>query len=189
MITIRAEKSCDVRARDALLDLSFGEGRFAKTAERLRQGRRPAEGLSFIASERGRVIGTVRLWNVSAGPGCPALLLGPIAVDPERRNRGIGSALMSHALEAAARLGHRAILLVGDAPYYGRFGFSAAQTGGLWLPGPYDTNRLLAHELVPGSLDGAHGLVTATARRVPRPSLRNLVARERSAERAVSHAA
>ena len=191
MITIRAEKPSDVAAREALLDLSFGEGRCAKTAERLREGRLPAAGLSFVASERGRLIGTVRLWNISAGRGCPALLLGPIAVDPDRRKRGIGAALMSHALEAAARLGHRAILLVGDAPYYGRFGFSAAQTGALWLPGPYEARRLLAHELAPGALDGARGLVGATGRRIPRPALRTLVARERRAVpvAAVSHAA
>lgn len=191
MITIRAEKAADVAARESLLDRSFGESRFAKTAERLREGRLPAAGLSFVASERGRIIGTVRLWNVAAGPGCPALLLGPIAVDPERRKRGIGAALMSHAIEAAARLGHRAILLVGDAPYYGRFGFSAARTGALWLPGPYEAQRLLAHELAPGALDGARGLVSATGRRIPRPALRTLVARERrmATPGAVSHAA
>ena len=97
----------------------------------------PADGLSFVAVEDGRVIGTVRLWPVTAGAGRPALLLGPLAVDPDCRNRGIGAALMRRALRDARR-GHKAVLLVGDAPYYGRFGFSAEKTGSLWLPGPYE---------------------------------------------------
>src|SRR4051812_29826698 len=115
-ITIRKEFSKDIAAREALLDLSLGQGRFAKASERLREGRRPAEDLSFAATDKGCLVGTVRLWNVTAGPGRAALLLGPLAVHPEFRDRGIGSALMEHAIEAAGRLGHRAILLVGDAP-------------------------------------------------------------------------
>ena len=113
------------RAR-ALLDLAFGDGRFAKTAERLREGRLPAAGLSFVATERGRIVGTVRLWNVSAGPGCAGAAAraarGRSGAAQPRHRRGADA----HALAAAQRLGHRAVLLVGDAPYYGRFGFSAA---------------------------------------------------------------
>jgi predicted N-acetyltransferase YhbS len=109
----------------------------------------------------GRIAGTVRLWAVSAGGDRPALLLGPLAVRPDSRNRGIGSALMRHALESARRLGHRAVLLVGDAAYYGRFGFSAERTGKLWLPGPYDQHRLLGLELCPDALEGARGLIKA----------------------------
>jgi predicted N-acetyltransferase YhbS len=90
----------------------------------------PAAGLSLIAADDGRVVGTVRLWHISAGFDRPALLLGPLAVDPECRSRGIGAALMSRAISEARRRGHRIILLVGDEPYYARFGFSAAATGG-----------------------------------------------------------
>src|SRR5687768_15105937 len=137
MFIIRHEKAADAAAREALLDTAYGPVRLTKPSERLRAGRRPIRGLSFVAVEDGRIVGTVRLWEVSAGAGRSALLLGPLAVHPDCRNRGIGSALMQHALESARRLGHRALLLVGDASYYGRFGFSAERTGKLWLPGPY----------------------------------------------------
>ena len=126
MITIRKEFHRDVEAREALLDQCFGDARFQKAAERLREGRQPAPNLSFVASDRGRVVGTARLWNVSAGPSRPALLLGPIAVHPDFRCQGLGGALVERSLDEAKRLGHRAVMLVGDAPYYERFGFSAA---------------------------------------------------------------
>src|SRR6185436_21093863 len=132
MVTIRRERKGDVAPREALLDVSYGPIRFSKTSERLREGRRP--GLSFVAASGRRLVGTVRLWDVSAGPGRPALLLGPLAVAPDCRKRGIGSALMTRALREAGKRGHRAVLLVGDAPYYGRFGFSADKTGTLWMP-------------------------------------------------------
>jgi predicted N-acetyltransferase YhbS len=177
MITIRKELHRDAEAREALLDRCMGAGRFQKASERLRESRLPARGLAFVASDRGRVVGTVRLWNVSAGPSRPALLLGPLAVHADYRGRGIGGALMKHALETAKQLGHRAVLLVGDAPYYGRFGFSAEATGGLWLPGRYDADRFLAVELQPGALAGARGLVGATGRLVPKPDLATLAAR------------
>ena len=183
-ITIRKELHRDVEAREALLDLCFGDARFQKAAERLREGRLPAHGLAFVASDRGRVVGTARLWNVSAGPSRPALLLGPIAVHPDRRCRGLGGALVERALEDAKRLGHRAVMLVGDAPYYERFGFAAATTGGLWLPGRYDANRFLARELAPGALAGARGLVSATGRLAPKPALSALVARVTHSESA-----
>ena len=176
MITIRHETSCDIVAREALLDQAFGEGRSAKTAQRLREGRLPAAGLSFVATENRRVIGTVRLWEITAGPNRPALLLGPIAVACDRQNRGIGAALMHHSLRAADRLGHEAVLLVGDAPYYERFGFSAEKTGALWLPGPYERHRLLARDLEPGALQGAQGLVSATGALEPKPELAALIA-------------
>ena len=171
MIAIRLEKSSDAAAREALLDAAYGPVRFAKPSERLRAGRAPTRGLSFVAVEDGRVIGTVRLWDVSAGSACPALLLGPLAVDPGHRRKGIGSALMRHAVRAAARLGHRAVLLVGDSSYYNRFGFSAERTGGLWLPGLADKSRLLGRELAAGALDGIRGAI-----RVPKPARAPLVA-------------
>jgi predicted N-acetyltransferase YhbS len=159
MITIRHEKSSDASAREALLDLAYGPVRFSKTSELLR------------ALDDGRIAGTVRLWAVSAGGDRPALLLGPLAVRPDSRNRGIGSALMRRALESARRLGHRTVLLVGDAAYYGRFGFSAERTGKLWLPGPYDQHRLLGLELRPDALEGARGLIKA-----PDPATKSRVA-------------
>jgi predicted N-acetyltransferase YhbS len=161
MITIRHERPTDVQAREALLDLAFGACRFDKTSERLREGRLPAQRLSFVALDGGRMVGTVRLWHISTGPGQPALLLGPLAVSPDRRNRGIGASLMRRALRDARRLGHCAVMLVGDAPYYDRFGFGADKTGLLRLPGPYEPNRLLALELEPHALDGARGLIAA----------------------------
>ncbi|MFB9982701.1 GNAT family N-acetyltransferase [Mesorhizobium kowhaii] len=168
VIAIVAETSADVAAREALLDDAMGPKRKKKSSEKLRRGRRPSEGLAFIARDAsGAVAGTVRLWDVRLGEGGPAaLLLGPLAVDPLLKSAGIGSALMRHAIAEAARLGHAAILLVGDAPYYGRFGFSAARTGSLAMPGPYERHRLLALELVDGALDGAQGTLKAAGRKL-----------------------
>ena len=168
MVTIRAERSTDIMARERLLDAAFGPARVAKASERLRQHRFAADGLSFVASERGRLVGTIRLWNVSAGAGRPALLLGPLAVAADARGRGIGATLMQRALREAKRLGHHSVLLVGDAPYYSRFGFSADKTGALRLPGLYEQHRLLGLELKAGALDDARGLIRATGERLPK---------------------
>jgi predicted N-acetyltransferase YhbS len=168
---IRAERASDITAREALLDASFGEGRHARTCQRLRDGRLPAEGLAFTAEHDGRVIGTVRLWHVSAG-GIPALVLGPLAVAESCRSLGVGRALMRHALKEAAAHGHGAVILRGDAAYYSRFGFSAARTGDLALPGPFERERLLAVELRPGALDEASGMIVATGPKARRPRAR-----------------
>lgn len=167
MVTIRHERPPDAPAREALLDQAFGEARRKKSSQRLRQGRSPAAGLAYVATERGRVVGTVRLWNVFAGPGRPALLLGPLAVDAAWRGRGIGAALVARALDEAGRLGHAAVLLVGDAPYYGRFGFSSAMTGELRMPGPYERDRLLALELRAGGLARARGMIAPAGETMP----------------------
>jgi predicted N-acetyltransferase YhbS len=164
MITIRQERPSDIAAREALLDAGLGPARFLKTAERLREGRMPADGLSFVATDHGQVVGTLRLWHIAAESGQRALLLGPLAVAASHRNCGIGSDLVQHALRAAGRLGHKAVLLMGDPPYYGRFGFSAEKASALRLPGPYERHRLLALELAPDALAGAHGLVEARGR-------------------------
>lgn len=160
MITIRCERAGDAAAREALLDLAFGPCRFEKTCQRLRDGRAPADGLAFVATAFGRVVGTVRLWHIAID-GAPALMLGPLAVHAAWRSRGVGGALVRRALVEAARRAHRAVLLVGDAPYYERFGFSADKTGRLALPGPFARERLLGLELAPGALDGAHGMIVA----------------------------
>jgi len=166
-LTIAVETSGDVAAREALLDRAMGPKRRKKSSEKLRRGRRPSEGLAFVArGADGRVIGTVRLWDVRAGEdGVRALLLGPLAVDPALKNGGVGSALMRHAISEARRLGHGAILLVGDEPYYARFGFSARKTGALAMPGPYEQRRFLALELVEGALDGAEGVLKPSGRK------------------------
>jgi predicted N-acetyltransferase YhbS len=184
MITIRRERWGDEAAREQLLDAAYGPVRFTKPSHKLREGRAPADGLSFVAVDGDRVIGTVRLWPVMAGAGRSALLLGPLAVDPAYRNRGIGSALMRRAMRDAQR-NHRAVLLVGDASYYGRFGFSADKTGGLWLPGPYEKHRLLGCEFVAGALDGARGLIRAPRPQAPRvPPLVAAITRRRAAPQA-----
>jgi len=155
---IRGERASDVAAREALLDTGFGANRQTRTCQRLRDGQTPTEGLAFSAVRRGRLVGTVRLWHVSAG-GMPALVLGPLAVDPVCRKLGVGAALINHALTAASERGHGAVILLGDAPYYGRFGFSDLKTGELSLPGPFERGRLLALELREGALDGASGMI------------------------------
>jgi len=164
---ILGESGGDVAAREALLDRAMGSKRRKKSSEKLRRGRRPSEGLAFVARDpSGAVVGTVRLWDVRLGEGPAALLLGPLAVEPGLKSGGIGSALMRHAITEAARLGHGAILLVGDAPYYGRFGFSADRTGALAMPGPYERHRLLALELKEGALAGATGTIKAAGRKI-----------------------
>ncbi len=162
MVTIRHELAPDVAAREALLNRAFGKSRRRKTSERLREGRLPAGGLAFTAEDgKGRLIGTLRLWDVIAGSAGPALLLGPLAVDCRHQGKGIGAALMRRALNEARVQGHGAVILVGDAPYYGRFGFTAGAVADLHLPGPVERSRFLGLELVPGALDGAEGLVAA----------------------------
>src|SRR6267142_4775319 len=158
---IRSERASDVVAREALLDACFGENRHLRTCQRLRDGRAPAEGLALSVVSQGRLVGTVRLWHVSAG-GVPALVLGPLAVDPPFRKLGIGRALVQRALAAAKARGHGAVLLLGDGPYYTRFGFSARKAGELRLPGPFERDRLLGLELREGALDGAWGMIVPT---------------------------
>ena len=173
MITIRNERTSDIEAREALLDQAFGGAqRRRKTSERLRAGRLPADGLAFVAMEAKRVIGTARLWKIACASGEPALLLGPVAVETCCRNRGIGAALVRHAVAQARRLGHHAVILVGDAPYYSRFGFTAEKTAAIRLPGPVERHRLLALELIPGALDGARGMIRPAGRIVATPERR-----------------
>jgi predicted N-acetyltransferase YhbS len=159
---IRAERTSDVAARETLLYACFGDNRHMRTCQRLRDGRVPAEGLAFSAvGPDGRLVGTLRLWHVSAG-GVPALVLGPLAVDSAYRRLGVGAALMVHAIAAATARDHRAVLLLGDAPYYSRFGFSAEKARELTLPGPFERERLLALELAAGALYGVWGMIVPT---------------------------
>src|SRR6201996_9124097 len=175
---IRAERGSDTLARETLLDACFGENRQMRTCQRLRDGRAPAEGLAFSAVRQGKLIGTLRLWHVSAG-GIPALMLGPLAVEASSRELGVGTALMDHALAAANARGHRAVILLGDALYYARFGFSARKTAGLSLPGPFERERLLGLEFDADALDGASGMIVATGQAAAKtnPARRALRAR------------
>jgi predicted N-acetyltransferase YhbS len=185
---IRAERASDVVAHEALLDACFGANRHARTCQRLRDGRAPAEGLAFSAVRQGglkdRLVGTLRLWHVSAG-GLPALVLGPLAVDPSCRELGVGAALMTNALAAAKGRGHGVVILLGDALYYTRFGFSALKTGELSLPGPFERDRLLGLELREGALDSAWGMIGSTGT----PALKVHTARAPKALASIPHAA
>lgn len=166
MITIRDEIATDIPAREALLDRCLGERRTAKSSERLREGRLPAEGLALSAERDGELLATVRLWHVEAN-GVPVLLLGPLAVKPELQGEGLGKAMMREALWRAACRGHGAVVLVGDAPYYARFGFDPALTRELAMPGPVERERFLAIELRDGALDGASGVLAASGAAIP----------------------
>jgi predicted N-acetyltransferase YhbS len=151
-------------AIESLLDRAFGPGRQARTSYRLREGVAPIAGLSLVAlgrDDHGRpaIEGTIRYWPVLIGGATPALLLGPIAVAPHLQGGGLGSELMTVSLAKAAALGHGAVLLVGDEPYYSRFGFTRRLTLDMQLPGPVDLARFLGLELTPGALAGAKGMV------------------------------
>jgi len=146
---------------EALLDRTFGIGRRTKTSYRLREGNRAVDGLSLVIREAGLgVVGTVSFWPLRIGAeGAPALLLGPLAVHPERQNLGIGLALMREGLARATAMGHRLVILVGDEPYYARAGFRRLPPGLLTMPGPTDPDRFLYVDLVDGALAGISGLV------------------------------
>jgi len=171
MIVFADETAAEAAAREALLDRAMGKARVLKPSERLRRGRLPAAGLALVARERGRLVGSVRLWNVEAG-GRPALLLGPLAVDPEAQGEGVGSGLMQMAIARAADLGHGGIILVGDPEYYARFGFTAALTSGLVMPAPVDRRRFLGLEFGSHTLASAHGLILPTGPRTQDSRLR-----------------
>jgi predicted N-acetyltransferase YhbS len=155
---ITPELPTDAAAVEALIDRAFGPGRFAKAAERLREGRSHLIDLSRVARAEGALAGCARLWPVTAG-AAPALLLGPFAVDDAFRHRGLGGALIRHACEAAAGAGHGLILLVGDEPYFAPLGFSAQPARRLILPGPVDQRRVLARALKGGAADELAGEV------------------------------
>lgn len=150
---------------EALLEESFGPDRHKKTVYRLREGVEPIADLCLVAEEEdGFLRGTLRFWPVDilsddTGERIEALLLGPIAVHGGLRKTGVGTLLMTEGLAKARSLGHRIVLLVGDEPYYSRFGFRRALAEPLRLPGPVDLERFLGLELVNGALDGVRGLV------------------------------
>ena len=140
---IQPENPEDSAAVEALVDHAFGPGRFTKVSERVREIAEAAPELSFCAWDGPRLVGSVRQWRVRVG-GTPAVFLGPLAVEQGERSAGVGGRLVERACEAAAAAGEAVVLLVGDAPYFQRFGFSAEPAKAVRLPGPVDQRRVLA---------------------------------------------
>ena len=157
-LVIAPEAPGEAAEAERLVDRAFGPGRYAKSAERLREHNHFIPELSYVAREGGRMVGTVRLWPVRIGEA-KALLLGPIAVDPAARRRGLGAALAGRACTAAAEAGHERIVLVGDLGFFERTGFEALEPGRIRLPGPADPRRVLVKALRPGAWDGVEGEV------------------------------
>lgn len=159
-ITILPETADDALAIERLHERTFGPGRYARTAYRIREGTAHDQALSYTARVGTLLVGSLRLSPVRIGE-TPALLLGPLTIEPPFRDRGIGLALMQRAMADARERGHKVVILVGDEPYYGRFGFRPVPPGQITLPGPVDPQRLLAAELAPGALDAYRGLIAA----------------------------
>ncbi len=157
-IVIRHEQPADAEAIERLHERAFGPGRFARSAFRLREGVTHDFRLSFTALVGTLIVGSVRLTPVWAGD-VRALVLGPLTVEPAFMDRGIGGGLMRRSIQAARDAGEALVLLVGDEPYYARFGFKVVPPGQLALPGPVDPRRFLALELVEGALPKARGAV------------------------------
>ncbi|MEI8145294.1 MAG: N-acetyltransferase [Alphaproteobacteria bacterium] len=157
-LSLHLETPADNAAIDRLHERAFGPGRFARTAFRLREGVPPVHELCFTARVGTLLVGSIRLSGLVIGTA-PALLLGPVTIDPAFQSRGIGGALIRKSLEVARAQGHRLVVLVGDAPYYNRFGFHMVPRGRITLPGPVDPARLLWAELVPDASAGVSGPV------------------------------
>ena len=155
-LSILPETPADAEAIERLNERTFGPGRYARTAYRIRERREHMLSLSFLARVGTLLGGAVRLTPIRIGEA-KALLLGPLTVEPPFRSHGIGRALIARAIADAKAQGHRLVLLVGDAPFYGRAGFKPIPDGEVTMPGPVDPARLLVHELVPGAFEGVRG--------------------------------
>jgi len=155
-LTILTEKPNDADAIERLHERTFGPGRFVLSAYRLREHVDHLLELSFTAWIGTLLVGSVRQLPVRIGD-TPALMLGPLTVEPPFRSRGVGRALMDRALADARKAGHRLVVLIGDEPYYSRVGFKAVPKGRAIMPGPVDYNRLLVAELADGAFDGVSG--------------------------------
>ncbi len=149
----------DLPQIEKLDERAFGPGRFTRTAYRLREGVPPLANLSFVARVGKFLVGANIMTPIRCGDA-PALLLGPLTVEPAFRSRGIGERLIKQSLDAARANGHKLVVLVGDEPYYSRIGFKRAPMGRLVLPGPVDPARILYCELQDGAFEGVRGLVT-----------------------------
>src|ERR1700680_2205807 len=166
MWQIRSERAEDAGAVEVLDTLGFGAGRYAKTAYRLREGVEPETRLCFVADENKKLLGTVRFWPIMVGTK-RSLLLGPLAVQPELRGKGIGVALMQKGIEEARKLSYDTIILIGDESYYSRVGFARLKLGQVRFPGPLDAERILGLALKPGALENLAGAVTRAHIDVP----------------------
>ena len=155
-LTVLPETEADALPIERLHERTFGPGRFARTSFRIRERVPHRLDLSFTARIGTLLVGSARQTPVRIGE-TPALLLGPVTIEPPFRGRGIGQALAARALEAARGRGHRLVVLVGDEPYYGRLGFKPIPKGRASMPGPVDPARLLVCELVSGAFDGVSG--------------------------------
>jgi predicted N-acetyltransferase YhbS len=149
----------DLPQIEKLDERAFGPGRFTRTAYRLREGVPPAPNLSFVARVGKFLVGANIMTPISCG-GVPALLLGPLTVEPAFRSRGIGERLIKQSIDAARAEGHSLVILVGDEPYYSRIGFKRVPMGRIVLPGPVDPARVLYCELQDGAFEGVSGPVT-----------------------------
>ncbi len=159
MTSLIAERSGHAAAIETLLDTAFGPDRWSRQSYAYRRHVAPLADLGRVALRDARVVGSIRYWPVSIGAaGIPALLLGPLAVDPLLRGGGLGRRLIETSLDAARARGHRLVLLVGDPVYYERFGFVPAADVGIVMPGEAP-HRLRARALAPGALDGVSGPV------------------------------
>jgi predicted N-acetyltransferase YhbS len=157
-LTILPETAGDTVAIDRLHERTFGPGRYARSAYRIREGRGHALDLSFTARIGTLLVGSVRLTPICIGD-TPALLLGPLTVEPPFRSHGIGRALIDRALANAKAKGHTLVVLVGDEPFYGKAGFKRIPKGQVKMPGPVDPARLLVAELTPNASAGIAGLI------------------------------
>lgn len=157
-LTILSETVNDAQAIERLHERTFGPGRYALSAYRLREHVDHLLDLSFTARIGTLMVGSVRQLPVCIG-NTPALLLGPLTVEPPFRDRGVGRALLDRALKDAKAKGHRLVLLVGDEPYYSRVGFKRIPKGQVTMPGPVDSARLLVCELNDGAFEGVSGAV------------------------------
>ena len=157
-ITILPETEDDALAIERLHERTFGPGRYARTAYRIREGVGHDLALSYTARIGTLLVGSVRLSPVRIGT-TPALLLGPLTIEPPFRDRGIGLAMMQRALADAKTRGHRLVILVGDEPYYARVGFKRIPRGRVKMPGPVDPARLLVAELAEGAFEAVSGPV------------------------------
>ncbi len=157
-LTILPETAGDATAIERLHERTFGPGRYARSAYRIREGRGHVLALSFTARIGTLLVGSVRLTPICIGE-VPALLLGPLTVEPPFRERGVGGTLMKRALNEAKDKGHKLVLLVGDEPYYAKADFKRIPKGQVKMPGPVDPARLLVAELVPGAFDGVSGMI------------------------------
>lgn len=155
-LTILPETPADAPAIERLHERTFGPGRYAKTAYRLREQAAHRPDLSFTARIGTLLVGSIWLSPVRIGD-TKALLLGPLTVEPVFRERGVGQALIERALKEAKSKGHRIVILVGDEPYYGKSGFKRIPPGRATMPGPVDPARLLFAELEEGAFEGVSG--------------------------------